>query len=119
MLHYSGVVDDADSRALMPVGEAALRGRRTSPAAALVRAARSPLLRRAAAAGVAFGLGLQLSRALHAGRLWRLGSTARDAYRVATGRESPSSAWRKGGWARRSLTVVAVVYRVAEGGDRT
>ena len=81
---------------------------------ALARAVRSPHLRRAAAAGVAFGLGFQLSRALRAGRLWRLGSSVRRAYRTATGDESPSTAWRRGGWAWRSLTVISVAYRVSQ-----
>ena len=79
--------------------------------AGLARAVRSPHLRRAVVAGAAFGLGFQLSRALRAGRLWRLGSAARHAYRTGSGGESPATAWRGGGWVWRSLTVVTVGYR--------
>lgn len=80
--------------------------------AGLARALRSPHLRRAAVAGVALGVGFQLIRALRAGRVWRFGSAARHVYRTVLGDESPAVAWRRDGWALRSLTVVSVAYRV-------
>ena len=116
-VHYSVGMDTSRSRALVRATPAALR-RRAGGMDALARAVRSPQFRRAAAAGVAFGLGFQLSRVLQAGRLWRLGSSARHAYRTVTGDEPPTAAWRRGGWAWRSLTVVSVAYRAAQRNER-
>ena len=110
IVNYSVGMDAPSATALVRAAPAALR-RRAGGIGALARAVRSPRVRRAAAVGVAFGLGFQLSRALGAGRLWRLGSAARHAYRTAAGDESPATAWRRGGWAWRSLTVVSVAYR--------
>ncbi len=106
-------MDAPSTMALVRAAPAALR-RRAGGLGLLARAVRSPGVRRAAAAGAAFGLGFQLSRALRAGQLWRLGSAARHAYRTAAGDESPAAAWRRGGWAWRSLTVVTVAYRAVQ-----
>ncbi len=114
---YSIGMETPSSRALVPAGAPVPR-RRTGGMNALARAVRSPGVRRATAAGVAFALGFQLSRVLRAGRLWRLGSSARHAYRTVTGDESPTAAWSRGGWAWRSLTVVAVAYRAARSDER-
>ena len=116
-VHYSVGMDASSTTALVRAAPAALP-RRASAMGALARAVRSPGVRRAAAAGVAFGLGFELSRALGAGRLWRLGSAARHAYRTAAGNESPATAWRRGGWAWRSLTVVSVAYRAVQRDER-
>ena len=116
-VHYSVGMDASSTTALVRATPTALR-RRAVGLGALARALRSPQVRRAAAAGVAFGLRFQLSRALRAGRLWRLGSSARHAYRTAMGDESPATAWRRGGWAWRSLTVISVAYRASGRNER-
>ena len=106
---------DASSKALVRAAPAALRP--AGRMAGLARALSSPQVRRAAAFGAAFGLGFQLSRALRAGQAWRLGSATRHAYRTVSGDESPAVAWRRGGWAWRSLTVVSVAYRAVQRDD--
>ncbi len=116
-VHYSVAMDASSTTALVRATPAVLR-RRAGGIGALVRVVRSPQVRRAAAVGVAFGLGFQLSRALRAGRLWRLGSSARHAYRTVTGDEPLTTAWRRGGWAWRSLTVISVAYRASGRGER-
>ncbi|MCH8847965.1 MAG: hypothetical protein IIC32_03205 [Chloroflexi bacterium] len=108
-MDYSVRMDTSSTTALARAAPAALRP--AGGMVALARALRSPRLRRAAVAGAAFGLGFQLSRALRAGRPWRLGSAARRADRTAAGDEPPATAWRQGGWAWRSLTIVTVGYR--------
>ena len=108
-------MDTSGTKALVRAAPAALRP--AGRMAGLARAVRSPHLRRAVVAGAAFGLGFQLSRALRAGRLWRLGSAARHAYRTGSGGESPATAWRGGGWVWRSLTVVTVGYRAFQRDD--
>ncbi len=115
-VNYSVGMDTSSTTALVRTAPAALR-RRAGGMGALARAVRSPRVRRAAVAGAAFGLGFQLSRALHAGRLWRLGRAARHAYRTVAGDESPATAWRRGGLAWRSLTVVSIAYRVVQQRD--
>ncbi|MCI0815930.1 MAG: hypothetical protein J4N29_02645 [Chloroflexi bacterium] len=95
-MDYSVRMDTSSTTALARAAPAALRP--AGGMVALARALRSPRLRRAAVAGAAFGLGFQLSRALR-------------AYRTAAGDEPPATAWRQGGWAWRSLTIVTVGYR--------
>ena len=107
---------DSESRALVPAARAPLR---PGAVRALVLAARSPVVRRAVMAGAALGLAYQLSRRLRGRGPARLGSSVWDAYRKLARGASPAEDWREGGWVRRSLTVVSVVYTIAERSRRT
>ena len=115
-------MQDDEGKALVPVVAAPrAKGEARPPAVdiasrALALAARSPAVRRAAMAAVAFGLGYQVSRMLRAGRLADLAAVARDVYR-ANAEGGPEAEGRvAGGLVRQSVTVVAAVYRTL---DRT
>ena len=67
-------------------------------------------MRRAALAGVAFGVGYQVSRALRSGGLPQLAGEARDVYRAINGNDTEVRGLLAGSWVRQSVTVISSVY---------
>ena len=105
------------SKELVHVGAGrAVRSRALAPALgagsrALALAARSPAVRRAAMAGIAFAVGYRLSAMLRSGGLPQAASAARDVYRATVEDNREAQGRLVGGWVRGSVTVFSTVYR--------
>ena len=115
---------DEESRALVPLRAArTVVGRAQSPAVragtrALALLARNAGVRRAAVAGVAFGVGFQVSRVLRSGQLPQAASTAKDVYRALSQQDPVAEGRLAAGWVRESITVISTVYDFLDRGDR-
>ncbi len=110
-----------ESQALVPAQQPLLRAVGRSPARlglrALVKLSGSPMARRAAMTGLAFGVGYQLSRMVKTGRLSEVAYTARNAYRAASGSDPVAEGELAGRWVRQSVTLVSSFYGYVDRDD--
>ncbi len=117
-------MEESNSKAVVHVVRGQVANARSSvPAArvgtrALAVLARSSVARRVALAGIAFGVGFQVSRMLRAGGFPELTSTARDVYSSLTGDDPVAEGRLAGRWVRHSVTLVSSVYRLVDPDDR-
>ncbi len=112
---------NTESKALVPAQQPLRSAEGRSPARlgmrALVKLSGSPMARRAAMTGLAFGVGYQLSRMIKTGRLSEVAYTARNAYRAASGGDSVAEGELAGRWVRQSMTLVSSFYGYVDRDD--
>jgi hypothetical protein len=81
---------------------------------AVARLVANAAVRKVVFAGVAFGAGYQLSRALRSRQLPEWVSSARDVYRTVNDHDPQAEGRLAGRWVRESFTLISSVYNVVD-----
>ena len=81
---------------------------------AVARLAANAAVRKAVFAGVAFGAGYHLSKALRSRQLPEWVSSARDVYRTVNDHDPQAEGRLAGRWVRESFTVISGAYNVVD-----